>query len=265
MNFLNALKLTIGLLFVRSLLKKVFPIIDDTIIGNLIFSAAVFFAFIYITIKQYQINTKEIFPTSSEINKNVFGITTSIISMYLLAWVAIEVEVLVKDGFLIYFQNNEEIFAWGSRQKFFLTALVVSPVFEELYFRGLLLSLLVKKYSINRALLYSTILFGASHIRLDNTFISTLFYSLGSGLFYGWIFIKTKDIRYAIYSHFIWNLMNYIFPFMMFLSAYSIKSFDSFIILVIILVAISIVLGFISYKYLLPLRFSNKVYSENEQ
>lgn len=250
MNFINAIKLTIGLLFIRALLKKLFPDFDNTILGSIIFSSGVFYLFIYFTTKKFQIKMKDIYPMSTLISKNIFGITTSIISMYLVAWVVMEGEVLIKEGPLIYFQNNDEIFSWSSRQRLFLTALIISPIFEELFFRGLLLSSLKKEYTTMKAIIFSSLLFGLSHLRFDNTLISTLFYSLGTGAFYGFIFVRTNDIRTAIYSHFLWNLMVYIFPLFMFQTGYSVESLSSFVILSAVLIVISIALAFVSIKYL---------------
>ena len=84
MNFWRAFQLTIGLLFVRSLLRKVFPEIDNTIVGNAIFSGAVFFAFLFFTVKQYKLDKKETFPGNSKGKRFIRGTVALIVSLYLL-------------------------------------------------------------------------------------------------------------------------------------------------------------------------------------
>lgn len=248
MNFWRAFELTIGLLFVRSLLRKVFPEIDNTIVGNAIFSGAVFFAFLFFTVKQYKLDKKETFPGNSKGKRFIRGTVALIVSLYLLTWLTLESEVLIKRGASLYFSDTDEIFTWGVRQRFFLSALVVSPILEELYFRGLILTSLKKNYSQKRAIILSAFLFSISHIRLNETFISTLLYAFLTGLFLAWLFNKTQDIRANIFAHFLWNLMNYLFPLIMFYSGYKIESLSSFIIFAFILITISVGLLLISIK-----------------
>jgi len=247
-NFSRALQLTIGLLFVRSLLHKVFPEFDNTIIGNAFFSGGVFFAFIFFTVKQYKLDKKETFPSNSKGKRFIRGTIALIVSLFLLTWLTMELEVLIKRGATLYFSNSDEIFAWSLRQRFFLSVLVVSPILEELYFRGLILTSLQRNYSRKRAIILSALLFSLSHIKTDETFISTLLYAFLTGLFYAWLFNKTQDIRASIFAHFLWNLMVYLFPLIMFHSGYKIESLSSFTIFAIILITISVGLLFISIK-----------------
>lgn len=248
MNFSRALQLTIGLLFVRSLLHKLFLEFDNTIVGNAILSGGVYFAFLFFTVKQFELDKKETFPSNSNGKRFIRGTVASIVSLFLLTWLAMELEILIKRGESLFLLNSDEIFAWGSRHRFFLTALVVSPFLEELYFRGLILTNLKRNYSHKRATILSALLFSFSHIKLDVTFISTLLYSFSTGLFYAWLFNKTQDIRASIFAHFLWNLMVYLFPFTMFHSGYKIESLGSFLIFAIILITVSVGLLFISIK-----------------
>lgn len=78
----------------------------------------------------------------------------------------------------------------------FLIVVIVAPVMEEIFFRGLILNGFLKNYSIKKALIISSIFFAAVHLN-PWTFIIHFF----MGIFLGWIYIKTKNLIHSILFH----------------------------------------------------------------
>jgi len=82
----------------------------------------------------------------------------------------------------------------------YVTAVAIVPIFEEIFFRGLLLGSLRKKYSDRLAILLSAFIFAAFHFNklYINTFISGIIFAL--------IVIRFGSLYYSIIAHGIWNL-----------------------------------------------------------
>jgi membrane protease YdiL (CAAX protease family) len=79
----------------------------------------------------------------------------------------------------------------------------VFPAFtEEIFFRGLLLNQLRSGYSSRRALILSSLLFGLMHLNPWQ-----FLYSFVLGLFYGWIYVRFKNIWLSMFMHFYNNLL----------------------------------------------------------
>ncbi|MBC5996242.1 CPBP family intramembrane metalloprotease [Romboutsia ilealis] len=88
-----------------------------------------------------------------------------------------------------------------------LQALIQAPIFEELFFRGIILNGLLNRYKENhkKAILYSAIIFGVVHLNIPqgiNAFII--------GTILGGIYYYTGSIKLAIFAHFINNLFVFI-------------------------------------------------------
>lgn len=82
-----------------------------------------------------------------------------------------------------------------------LFILVAAPLFEEIFFRGILLKGFENKYSGTKPLVISSFLFAVIHIFLGN-----IIFAFFVGLFLGWIYKKTGSLVFSIYCHFIINL-----------------------------------------------------------
>jgi len=82
----------------------------------------------------------------------------------------------------------------------FGTVAVLGPVFEEIFFRGFLLSVMRRRMSAGWALLFSSVLFGAIHFQAQTMPALAL---LGGVL--GLAFLRTGDIKTAIFVHGCWN------------------------------------------------------------
>ncbi len=85
-------------------------------------------------------------------------------------------------------------------------ALVILPAFfEELLLRGIILEQFLKRYSAGSAVLLSAFLFGLMH---GNP--SQIFAGFVAGCFLGWVYFKTKNIKYCILIHFVNNGVSWI-------------------------------------------------------
>jgi membrane protease YdiL (CAAX protease family) len=82
----------------------------------------------------------------------------------------------------------------------FGTIALLGPAFEEIFFRGFLLSALRRRLSVFWALAMSSLLFGAIHFQLTGLPVLAV---LGAAL--GLAFVATRDIKTAIFVHACWN------------------------------------------------------------
>ncbi len=73
---------------------------------------------------------------------------------------------------------------------------IAGPVAEEVFFRGFVLTGLLKRFGVRRALLFSSLLFGLFHI--DPGAIVPTF---ALGLVLGWVYLKTGSVWPAMFAH----------------------------------------------------------------
>ena len=78
---------------------------------------------------------------------------------------------------------------------------IIPPVFEEMFFRGLIVDGFRRNYSLSKTIFFSSLLFGLTHLN-PWQFVSAFFL----GLFFSWICIKTNSILLPILGHFLSNL-----------------------------------------------------------
>jgi len=95
--------------------------------------------------------------------------------------------------------------SWWTVSLGFLSFVIIGPIHEELFFRGVIQRYLGSKYSTRSSLIYSSIVFALVHIE-PSLIISTFF--LGIAL--GYIFQKWNNIWYAIALHMLINLQPFI-------------------------------------------------------
>lgn len=88
-----------------------------------------------------------------------------------------------------------------------------AAIWEEIAYRGIILTLLTKKYSEKNSIIISSILFGLSHL-LNFLFGSPLifviiqiFYATCFGIIFGYMFIKTKSLLPCIITHYLINTL----------------------------------------------------------
>lgn len=82
-----------------------------------------------------------------------------------------------------------------------VSAILIAPIFEELFFRKFLLGSLLKRYNSLIGLLVSSLCFALIHIETPNNLIPTFTFGVVSGI----VFIKTKRIMYSVLLHLLMN------------------------------------------------------------
>lgn len=78
---------------------------------------------------------------------------------------------------------------------------IIGPIFEEIFFRKLLIDRTMK-YGAKASILLSALLFGLFHGNLNQ-----FFYAFLIGGFFAYVYIRTGNIKYTILLHIIVNLM----------------------------------------------------------
>lgn len=85
---------------------------------------------------------------------------------------------------------------------YFFLMVIITPVIEEILYRGIILNLLLKKYSVLVSIILSSIIFAFIHLKFIG--IGYLFLY---GLLFGFAYYKTKSLFTSILLHFLINLM----------------------------------------------------------
>src|SRR5690606_12409202 len=113
---------------------------------------------------------------------------------------------------LVRFLNNSPVNftyeGFSTYQIYFtITALLLAPIFEELFFRGFLFKKLITKNGFLTGLLVSSFLFSIIHWETPLNLIPAFIVGLISAV----IFYKTGNIIYSILLHFLYNALNQVF------------------------------------------------------
>ena len=87
--------------------------------------------------------------------------------------------------------------------------IIMTPIFEELFFRRFILEKLLKKNSIYKSLFVSSLCFSFIHFNMPSNIIPTFIAGIALGL----IYIKTRKIGYSILLHILVNGIINIAPF----------------------------------------------------
>lgn len=85
---------------------------------------------------------------------------------------------------------------------YFFLMVIITPVIEEILYRGIILNLFLKKYSILFSITLSSVIFAFIHLKFIG--IGYLFLY---GLLFGFAYYKTKSLFTSILLHFLINLM----------------------------------------------------------
>jgi uncharacterized protein len=86
----------------------------------------------------------------------------------------------------------------------FIMLCVAAPILEELIFRGIILQGFLKNYSPQKAIIWSSVLFGLVHLNPWQFIPAVLL-----GIFIGWIYWKSRSILPCIFIHFVANSSSY--------------------------------------------------------
>lgn len=93
----------------------------------------------------------------------------------------------------------------GSNNIGILAAVIVAPLTEEFFFRGLLLRGLINNYSVRYSIIVSALLFGAMHLNIWQMIPAILI-----GLYFGWIYLLSGNIWIVLILHAIQNISSYL-------------------------------------------------------
>ncbi|MBM7604968.1 membrane protease YdiL (CAAX protease family) [Metabacillus crassostreae] len=201
------LVLVIVPIFVEYLLKEYLLAIlqndlySGTLIG-LIMSIIFMLGLYFIAIRPNNLSWKEVglkrFPTNYW--KAIIG-WTSILIVISIAMVVV-IEILLSVG-----PDNSKTDSLQSRMTFlnfligFVSAAIISPLYEEIFYRGFLYRFLRSKFGITISMLSSSFIFMIVHIPTFNT----LPINFVSGLIFAWTYEKSGSIVPAIIIHGIFN------------------------------------------------------------
>lgn len=83
-----------------------------------------------------------------------------------------------------------------------LRSVIIAPVSEELFFRGLIMIYLLRKFTVLKSLIISSLLFSLIHLRFDDFFL--LFFW---GIVFGLVFYKTGSLLMSMVAHSVSNLI----------------------------------------------------------
>lgn len=91
---------------------------------------------------------------------------------------------------------------------YIISILIVSPIFEELIFRGLIFQSFTNRFSVVKSVLLSSLFFWIGHLGSDDVseVVTIFLLSAGACLLY----FKTKNIYVCILMHFGFNFSNYL-------------------------------------------------------
>ncbi len=97
-------------------------------------------------------------------------------------------------------QGITEVFS-GNRVLVFLIVVVIGPCVEELLFRGWMLQSFLRRYSVRKSILISTLFFAIIHV---HPWYAAVMVPLG--IFFAWLVIKTGSLIPSILSHSVFNV-----------------------------------------------------------
>lgn len=86
--------------------------------------------------------------------------------------------------------------------------LALPSAFEEVAFRGIVLTVFLSKYSERKAIIFSSIGFSLIHLTSSRELgwvLGQLVWSFILGLFYGYVFVRTKSLMPSMIVHFLGN------------------------------------------------------------
>lgn len=98
-------------------------------------------------------------------------------------------------------ENGLETLAFDTSILKVLVMVVLAPLAEELIFRKQLIDRCVR-YGEKTAVLFSGITFGLFHMNLFQ-----FFYAFGLGLIFGYVYLRTRRLRYSVVMHMVVNFM----------------------------------------------------------
>lgn len=109
-------------------------------------------------------------------------------------------------------QELIELESFTGYAKYFMSAIIISPIIEEIIYRGILYSPFRKRYGSIGAIIITSLFFALSHIGMG-----LLPFIIG-GIFLGYLYEKTETLIAPIIAHSLYNLLSIITVFISLLS-----------------------------------------------
>jgi len=109
-------------------------------------------------------------------------------------------------GYDAMLEMYQAMFAGIDPMVLLLGGVLIGPVCEEIFFRGIILEGFAKKYDPTKAIIFSALIFGLIHLQPLQV-IGAFF----AGLILGWIYLKTKSLWVVIALHVINNFIAFTF------------------------------------------------------
>lgn len=241
-NFLEGFLLLCLLLFIDALLIYFIGGLHNVIIiGSLLTAIPYLICFWIIRRWKSGFNNKE-----ETFRPPILGFALIASALFFLTTFLLEFEAYLRLGIVNYVHTfNEE----RGLNMNFIEILIVIPIVEELFFRGILFRGFSIKYDQKLAIIFSSILFALIHIDPNSvTAISQILSAFLLGILLCYIVIYTKSLKIAILIHVFWNLLNYF-------KGIAIVIFDIYVINIIdfilfsgLLILISLATGFIGIR-----------------
>lgn len=124
----------------------------------------------------------------------------------LLMFVFLKLESQIRDFFFMFLQDEQitelPIIVYVL---FFINVCVLAPIWEEIFFRGILLRRFTLKWSPQKSIIISSILFGLIHVNPLN-----VFFAFFIGCLLGYVYLKTKSIIVPILVHSFSNFLAFL-------------------------------------------------------
>ncbi|NLM97172.1 MAG: CPBP family intramembrane metalloprotease [Halanaerobiaceae bacterium] len=171
------------------------------IIGGVVFSIG---GIIYYVMKRKGLSLKEI--KGANIKDIVFynQVFLSFVGLYIVVHVLGEyIEIIFPKS--DFYNNLIEGLMGQNIVLVFIATCIVAPIFEETFFRGIILRGLLKNTRHWIAISLSSLLFAIFHLNIWQGIIAFI-----TGIFIGWIFYKTASLFIAIFANFVINCTNLI-------------------------------------------------------
>lgn len=131
----------------------------------------------------------------------------------------------------------------SSRSPWVIILMVIgAPILEEMLFRGIILDGFLHHYSPQKAIIWSSILFGLVHLN-PWQFVAAFF----GGLLIGWVYWQTRSLLPAMFIHFVMNFSSFLLQFIlagddqMFFTFESVGGIWNFILLMALALAVLII------------------------
>ena len=211
LSFLDAIIACVVLVVLGVCLKSFLPRIYGDILLYPVSKFLIFSAIVYGAIKLRNLDTSYLFPRK-RYEGRVWYFFLITISLYLLQRITTDIINLLSTNSIDFIKSKGTgFYGFQSRGiKHLFSLVIIGPIMEEILFRGLILRSFLTRYSVQKSIIFSSLLFAFLHVLSPDKYIfSTFIFSFLIAAFLAWVVLKTKNIKIAMVCHMFWNLSNY--------------------------------------------------------